>query len=262
MATSENPTSFFPSSFGPIDSSPTAFYVGNQIWRSLVEQKNVLGGYNNHQLPQQPCCPIVPQTNLRRTELQSSLEDGFESMSMEELSEIDEQGNTALHLAVEEANENLVKFLVDQGSEINAQNLFGQTPLFAAAERGLDRMVRFLLMHGSNPNIATVEGVTAAHIAAAGGHLDVLLTLATHGAWLNAQDEEGDTPLHYCVREGHERVVEFLVRDCRVQTDLKNQDLETPLQLASCLEETKLVQLLSAYQGRSLEEVSVRYWGY
>jgi len=255
MATSENPA-FFPSSLGPIDSSPTSFFVGNQLWRSLVEQKNVL----SYQHPQQTC--PVPQTNVRRTQLQSSLEDGFESMSMDELSEIDELGNTSLHLAVEEANENLVKFLVDQGSEINAQNIYGQTALFAAAARGFDRIVRFLLMNGSNSGIATMEGVTAAHIAAAGGHLDVLLTLATHGAWLNAQDEEGDTPLHYCIREGHEKVVEFLVRDCRVQTDLKNEDLETPLQLASCLEETKLVQLLSAYQGRSLEEVSVRYWGY
>jgi len=239
---------FFPSSFGPFtDSSPTSFAVGNALWKSLVDQKPLSfqnQGQNNG--GNKDLFETVKESP--KVHLLASLDD---SHGLEFVSELDEFGNTLLHLTTEQNNEFFIQQLIDQEVvDVNAQNFAGETALFIAAKMGFDRIVRFLILHGANPNFSDLEGTTPAHIAAACGRVDVLLTLATYGAWLNVQDDVGDSPLHYGVRESQEKVVEFLVQNCRVNVDLENEDLESPLQLALCLEETAICRILAAHSSK------------
>jgi len=158
-----------------------------------------------------------------------------EDVEFSELNEEDENGNDAILFAVSQGRDDIVKTLVDQGSFVNHQNHKGETPLYWASALGLLGMVNFLLENGSNPNITTIDGVSPMHIAAANGHLAVVLRLAKNGGFVNAQDDEMDSVLHYAVRENRFEIVRTLVKDLCVRMDLKNEDMETPLELASCL---------------------------
>jgi ankyrin repeat protein len=163
------------------------------------------------------------------------------------LIETDSNGNTPLHVAVYDGREEEVKTFVNKGMDVNRQNYDGQTPLYIACERGMTRMAHYLLKNGANPNIPSVDGATPVHIAAAGGFNEVINILASNGAFINSQDDAGDTPLHYAVRESQESSVDFLVAKCRADPNLRNDDAETPYQMASCLTETKIAKFLSSF---------------
>jgi len=184
------------------------------------------------------------------------------------------QGSTLLMLAVSDGKESVCKLLISHGVDVNTQNFCGETALYLAASRGYDSTCRLLIDHGANVFICTLEGATAAHIAAACNHLAVLRTLIANGGpmVLIQQDEELETPLHYAVREGASAIVEFIVQlhgnhCCRSTEEsggmfnsfangysgsycdlmtVVNEDGETPLDLAKCLEETEMVQMLLA----------------
>ena len=63
---------------------------------------------------------------------------------------------TALMKASEYGNEEIVKFLLSCGADLNIQCLSGWTALMCATEH--IEVVRILLKAGANPNFKTVEG--------------------------------------------------------------------------------------------------------
>lgn len=167
------------------------------------------------------------------------------SLYYEPVDEVDGNGNTLLHLAVLQGIEDKVKYFIYRGFDVNKQNFEGQTPLYIACLSNFSKIVQILLKAGANANIGNIDGATPVHVVAANGYTEVLSMLAQHGSFLNSQDEDGDTPLHYAIREGQKKIVEDLVKVYKADVSLKNDDLETPLQLALCLNETTLVQLLA-----------------
>ena len=47
-----------------------------------------------------------------------------------------------------------------------------------------------------------------------------------------------DTPLHEAVRAGHMETIFFLVKEAKVDTKVSNEDQETPVDLAQCLQDS------------------------
>lgn len=80
----------------------------------------------------------------------------------ENVSQFDDYGNTALHLAAEKGLRGVCKVLLDAGADINQRN--------------------------------SSVGWAAVHYAAYEGHADVLRMLIAHGAIPDLQDKSGDTP--------------------------------------------------------------------
>ena len=80
----------------------------------------------------------------------------------ENVSQLDDYGNTALHLAAEKGLRGVCKVLLDAGADVNQRN-------------------------------ASV-GWAAVHYAAYEGHADVLRMLIAHGAIPDIEDKSGDTP--------------------------------------------------------------------
>jgi ankyrin repeat protein len=253
--------------------SPTAFFVNNMIWQQanlkkdplLVKESASSSGPSASMLqPTYQTTVVMPtRTEPRYSALHfSPFEEEkvslqtvsmVENSSSDKLNEPDHNGNTPLMWAVEQGREDLIQLFVDQGAFVNMQNFAGETALYLAASRGFTRICSFLLENGADVSISTLEGCSAVHTAAANGHVEVLRSLARNGAFMNSQDEEGDTPLHYAVREGQEMAVEFLVKECKVDIDLRNEDLESPVELASCLDESRMVQFLSAFSKENKE---------
>jgi len=155
---------------------------------------------------------------------------------MDDYNDEDEYGNSSLVFACLEGKIDVVRALVDQGAFVNHQNQNGETPVYWAAAQGHEHIVDILIENGANLNVSNIDGASPAHVAAANGHRNVVEKLIRNGAFVNAQDEVKDSVLHYAVREGKYDVVEYLVKAGNARMDLRNEDYETPLDLAQCLE--------------------------
>ncbi|WP_438456580.1 ankyrin repeat domain-containing protein [Wolbachia endosymbiont of Kerria lacca] len=66
---------------------------------------------------------------------------------------MNEDGDTALHLATIKDDLNTVKYLVEKGADVDVKNKYGATPLHAASIRGNLEIAQFLIDHGANVNV-------------------------------------------------------------------------------------------------------------
>lgn len=77
-------------------------------------------------------------------------------------------GESALHMAVEQKNQQLVKLLLAYGADVNVQERKeGFTPLMYAAIMDNRPMMQLLSSHGADPTAPDVDGYTTYHYLAA-----------------------------------------------------------------------------------------------
>jgi len=93
---------------------------------------------------------------------------------------IDDAGNTALHLAAELGDLDLVQFLLEKGADLDTVNNDGYTILHAAAKQGNPHLVKFLLDKGLDPN--PEEGKQILPLATENGHFLATYLLLAYGA--------------------------------------------------------------------------------
>ncbi|MBD0392252.1 ankyrin repeat domain-containing protein [Wolbachia endosymbiont of Pentalonia nigronervosa] len=87
--------------------------------------------------------------------------------SVKSLLDIDTQMSklTALHYAAEEGCFKIVKFLIDEGINVNIINGYGSTALHNAAYQGDVEIIKFLLEKGANPIIRNKDGKNPRDVA-------------------------------------------------------------------------------------------------
>lgn len=92
-----------------------------------------------------------------------------------ELESRDSRGWTALFHATYAGHQNMVRFLLEQGSNINAiEPTVGMTPFMEAAIEGHEIIVHLFLQHGVNVNAKTYNGDTARSLALSNGHTKIV----------------------------------------------------------------------------------------
>lgn len=126
-----------------------------------------------------------------------------------------------------------------------AVNNRGRSALHLAAEDSQEDMVRLLLQHGADPSASSDGGWTALHNAAQSGHAGVATLLLERGANVNATLSNGMTPLHWAAFNGHEDVVRLLLDRDETQLDIKDSFDRTPMLCAAERFHRDIVQLLS-----------------
>lgn len=77
------------------------------------------------------------------------------------------QGWTALHLAARDGHSDIVRFLLENGAEVDARDIFGNTPLGKAVMnyKGNNEVIHLLLAHGADKKIGNNEGVSPMSLA-------------------------------------------------------------------------------------------------
>lgn len=70
---------------------------------------------------------------------------------------------------------------IEQGADINAQNIFGFTPLMLATILGNDSLVRELIDKGASIDIINTHDETAAHLAFQESQFDILKMFVNQG---------------------------------------------------------------------------------
>jgi ankyrin repeat protein len=183
-----------------------------------------------------------------------------DEISLKEIVEGFNNGQTALYKAAASGKADVVKKLVAAGAKVNVESRDQKTPLYIAAEKGhTDAAIALLEAPDIKVDLAHRKK-TPLLVAAHGGHHKIVQALAQKNASLNTpaterdtslQIEAGDTALHVAARLGHGKVVQILLqqaRDPEIARSLiavTNANKDTPLILAAehCGPETVQIML-------------------
>lgn len=87
--------------------------------------------------------------------------------------------------AINRADVEDVRDLLDQGADVDARNRHGQTALMLAAHAGHLEVVSVLVAHRANLNTTAKYGLSALMLALVAGHVEVARLLADAGADLS-----------------------------------------------------------------------------
>ena len=107
---------------------------------------------------------------------------------------------------------NLVKLLLDAGSDTEARNWSGMTALLVAVKQGFEMVVRLLLAHQINIEVANQCGQTAIYLAIQGQNRAIATSLLSSGALVNVKTHKGRTALMKSVSCRDEGLLDILVR--------------------------------------------------
>lgn len=138
-------------------------------------------------------------------------------------------GTTALMWAAFKGHLETVKLLVELGAEVNAQYEDGQTALMYAAEADKPDIVRFLAESGANINTKKKDGNSALHLAAMNNGLETVTALVELGSDINAiENEYGNTPLMIAAWSAYADIIQYLL-DHGADISIKLKDGRTVL---------------------------------
>ncbi|XP_051157877.1 uncharacterized protein LOC127279521 [Leptopilina boulardi] len=147
----------------------------------------------------------------------------------------DDNCYTLLHLAIKYNLKDVVLFLLEKESNINAVSKLGETPLHLAAKERNKEITLLLLEKGLNVNATTNTGCTPLHLAADyelpfpfDQKDDFLKILLQNGANITVKNNFGMIPLNYAVRRHCTLDVKSLLGE---EPDVNDKDLK----MAFCL---------------------------
>ena len=103
-------------------------------------------------------------------------------------------GRRPLHIAVEDANTEMIAFLVAAGADVNGTRERSDTPLFWAPNATI---AETLIKSGADIHATDFSGREPIHWAAQFARPDVIALLLDHGCDVNVTDDNRHTPLHW-----------------------------------------------------------------
>ena len=120
-------------------------------------------------------------------------------------------GSTPLQWAVFHADLTTAKHLVAAGADVKAVNEYGVTAMQLAADASNTDMIALLLKAKADPNSPNPDGETALHLVARAGNLEAAKMLLKAGAQVDPRESfGGQTPLMWAVARRHPEMVELL----------------------------------------------------
>lgn len=121
-------------------------------------------------------------------------------------------GFTGLGLACYFGNEEIARYLVLKGAEVNvpSNNNFGVFPIHSATAGNFTNIARMLLENNADPNVVQQSGITPLHSAAQNGNIELIIMLLEKGADVNLRMEGGKLPADLAMEKGFMEIAEIL----------------------------------------------------
>jgi ankyrin repeat protein len=165
----------------------------------------------------------------------------------------DNEGRTALALAVFYGTLTTTQMLLDAGADVNCQDKVGEAPLSYAASMGKEEKLKLLLkVRDINVNLQDYRGNSPLLLAVKKARYPVVgtrLILEHQDVDVNVKDEDGDTPLLRAVAAENVTVVRLLLGHHGVDVNVKDEDGDTPLLRAVANRNVTVVRLLLGHHG-------------
>ncbi len=136
---------------------------------------------------------------------------------------------------------------LNKGANINYQDKKnGNTALMYASLKGYEDMVKFLLDKGANVNIQNNVGDTALSFAVLKGYEDIVKLLLDSGVNVNIQNNDGDTVLLFAVDNGQLPIVKILL-EYSANPNIVNKTGLSAISIAKNQKRKDMIRLLKAY---------------
>jgi serine/threonine protein kinase len=180
--------------------------------------------------------------HLARLEGSDDLVSLFQEQGAEYLPTIISE-ETALQVAIEQSNAELVRRLLSAGQPIKWTEAGLVHAISMAGSLEKDDVLSALLWAGVNVNTGDAIGWTALHYAVSDGNDGVARLLLYRGACIEARAKDGSTPLHVAAESGFVNTVGLLIEREADKVALTN-DGETPHCLAMRLGKDYVASML------------------
>ncbi|WP_316831995.1 ankyrin repeat domain-containing protein [Pedobacter aquatilis] len=131
------------------------------------------------------------------------------------VNDFSEDGFTPLGLACYFGHEELAKFLVLKGADVNlaSKNGFNVFPIHSAVAANNINIAKVLLDAGAYPNVCQKAGLAPLHTAAQLGNIELIILLLEHGAEVSLRMEGGKLPADLAAEKGFHEIAEILRDD-------------------------------------------------
>ncbi len=156
----------------------------------------------------------------------------------------DKDGRTPLHWACRGVHLDMVKYLMEKGADVNAEDANKVVPLHSLATRNSAEAMEILIAKEANVDAANFGGNTALHYAGMNDAADAAAVLVKNGADLEIKEDYGRTPLVLCARErGGPKTIKVLL-DGGADVNARDKFGASALDLAAWRGKKEVVDLL------------------
>ncbi len=137
----------------------------------------------------------------------------------------DETHETALHIAVSQwqGGENVIRYLISKGANINAAGFNGKSPLHYASEKRNFSIAKLLIDSEADVKGKDQYQWTALHYAAnrSGDDIELARYLILKGAEVNATNSYDKTPYNYAFERRNVKIANILIENGAVSNNQK-----------------------------------------
>lgn len=130
----------------------------------------------------------------------------------DDVNKFSDDGFTPLGLACYFGHEELARFLVLKGADVNlaSKNGFNVFPIHSAVAANNINITKMLLDAGAYPNVCQKAGLAPLHTAAQLGNIELIILLLEHGAEVGLRMEGGKLPADLAAEKGFNEIAEIL----------------------------------------------------
>ncbi|WP_395052932.1 ankyrin repeat domain-containing protein [Flavobacterium sp.] len=122
---------------------------------------------------------------------------------------VNDEGYSPLVLACYRGNNEVAKFLIENGSDINGNSKMG-TPLMASIVKGNNEIAKLLIENKADVNSTDANGTTALIYATNFKNYEIVSLLIKADADYNKEDNRGNSALEYAILLNDDKLIETL----------------------------------------------------
>lgn len=128
------------------------------------------------------------------------------------IDDVSDHGFTPLGLATHFGNEDVVRFLLSKGADINiqSQNGYNVYPLHTAVGSGFENIAKMLVEAGAEVNVFQSSRTSPLHLASQNGNIELIILLLEHGASVEIKNDMGQTASDLAAEKGYSDIADIL----------------------------------------------------